>query len=77
MSTRQSALNHVLTVLDLSEESKKLLQDNAIKSISTLSMITEDEFAKLCKKHEDILLLGYVKSILTFKTTQLTILAQV
>lgn len=67
MSTRQSALNHVLGVLDLSDEAKKLLQDNAIKSISTLSMITEDEFTKLCEKHESVLLLGYVKSILTFK----------
>ena len=53
--------------MDLSDEAKKLLQDNAIKSISTLSMITEEDFKKLCEKHEDILLLGYVKSILTFK----------
>ena len=67
MSTRQSALNNVLTVLNLSDEVKKLLQDNAIKSISTLSMITEEEFGKLCEKHEDVLLLGYMKSILTFK----------
>jgi len=67
VNTRQAALSHVLDVMSIPTETKKLLIDNAIRSISVLATCSNEDFETLRKANPDVMLFGHVKSMLLFK----------
>ena len=67
VSTRQAALSHVLDVMSIPMETKKLLIDSAIRSISVLATCSNEDFETLRKANPDVMLFGHVKSMLLFK----------
>ena len=53
--------------MDIEDNTKEVLVNNAIKSVSMLASCTEEELTKIQENNVDAMLFGHVKSIHLFK----------